>query len=1018
MTKHKFAYVFLMVAILALFVYGCGSDSGNSVFVKPKGDISISQRNAVVDDHGRLPTVTFPSGVTIVCSEENTIQPGTKLNLTEQKTTPQNLGYFSEIANSQVYMYEITAVQDSPNSAGSKNNATTLEKPLTINLPANTDNSVYYLGTRESDSDPWRFSRVGAQNGNTDNNNNSFDLHNLGTSFCIVSYNESTENKLPATVVDSVVASSSNSIQIKDGKYLEDLKVIGKIEGLNLNNINSSDFRARITYRSNSSNPAPIKVNGANVTQTTNADKTVPGYTYKHSFAVSSFDELNLMNTNGDFAFTLNLSGIDTNSFPTDFLLEFYNQVNSENILPYSILGLFNVNYEEKDDVIVNISIEGDKSTIDEISGLYELNPIINLIIDTELSSNNKKKIESAISFTNIESDKIIKTWIDKNLVISFNEELEPDTTYTLSIAEITDAEGILFAQVSDFTFKTKPQTNEINAIIYNLNGGTLAEGLSNPEYYGIASEGFLLVNPTKEGYSFVGWTGSNGDTPQINVVINKGSTGDKSFIANWAVNSYKVTLKKGTGVDEVVGEGLYEYGASVIASCTSLEGYEFDFWTGNNTQSEFTMPANNIVMQANAKATKYSINCDLKGGESIAPNLVSYNINSDDIPLVNPTKNGYTFDGWSGTDLVGTDNLAVTISHGSTGNREYTANYTLLQYTIDYDLALGSLEEGVTNPICYDVTSSTIILNKPIRPNYDFVGWTGTGVDGIASDVTIVQGSYDNKKYVASWTIKDLLTFNLSSDVTIDVKRCPAGTFLMGSPESELGSKSNERPQISVTISKDFYMGICEVTQDQYFAAMGTNPSSYKQGSAASERPTITASYPVECVTWFDAKAFCDWMNENIASDSLPKGYYFDLPTEAQWEYACRAGTTTSLNNGMDLSTIANNESCPILDTLAWNRKNAVNTTHEVGQKLPNAWGLFDMHGNVSEFCKDNGMTSYRDFVVFTDPFREGLVNYAICRGGNFTEPISYLRSATRGEYRANRANGNIGFRLALVKK
>ena len=1012
----KLTILVLVVSFIAL-LYGCGSSSSNSVFVKPNGDISISQRNVVVDDNGKFSTVTFPSGVSLVCSEENTIKPGMKLTLTEQRTTPQNISYFSEASNSKVYMYEIVSDQDSSNSAVSKENATTLEKPITINLPPNTDNSVYYLGTRESDTDPWRFSRVGAQSGNAANNDNSFNLHNLGTSFCIVTYNESTENKLPATVVDSMVATSSNSIQIKDGKYMEDLQVIGKIEGINLNNINSSDFRARITYRSNNSNAAPLKVNGVNVSQSTNADNTVPGYTYKHSFEVSSFDELNLMNTSGDFAFTLNLEGIDIKSFPTGFLVEFYNRVNGENVLPYSFSGLFNVNCEENDEVVVvNVSIEADNNTIDETSGLYELNPVFNITIDTELSNSDKKKIESALSVTNIESEKITKTWNGNNLTISFNEELEPDTTYTLSFAEITDINGISFAQVSDFTFKTKPQIIGSFAIIYNINGGTFAEGLSNPEHYGIASETFLLVNPTKEGYVFAGWTGSNGDTPQINVVINKGSTGDKSFIANWAVNSYKVTLKKGTGVDEVVGDGTYEYGANVIATCTFLEGYEFDFWTGNNTQSEFTMPANDVVMQANAKLTKYFIYCDLKGGEPIAPNQISYNINSDDIPLINPTKNGYTFDGWSGTDLVGNDNLDVTISHGSTGDREYTANYTLLHYTIDYDLASGSLEVGVSNPISYDVTSATIILNKPIRHNYDFTGWTGTGIDGIASDVTIVQGSYDNRKYVASWTMKDVLTFNLPNDVTIDVKRCPAGTFLMGSPDGELGSQSYEQPQISVTISKDFYIGIYEVTQDQYFAVMGTNPSEFREGADEDTRPTTSANYPAEKMTWFDAKAFCNWMNENIASDSLPKGYYFDLPTEAQWEYACRAGTTTSLNNGENISTL--DEPCPIVDTLAWFSVNSNNTTHTVGQKLPNAWGLYDMHGNVLEWCRDSTQSNYSNLGNnCIDPLYVNQGSGVMVRGGCWNQYSNYSRSAHRQGWGNTAASNMVGIRLALVK-
>ena len=232
-------------------------------------------------------------------------------------------------------------------------------------------------------------------------------------------------------------------------------------------------------------------------------------------------------------------------------------------------------------------------------------------------------------------------------------------------------------------------------------------------------------------------------------------------------------------------------------------------------------------------------------------------------------------------------------------------------------------------------------------------------------------------------------LTLGLGYGVTMRLVLIRAGTFMMGSPDSEKGHKADESPQHEVTISKPFYMGVTEVTQAQYEAVMGTNPS-------GSKGPTN----PVEKVSWHEASDFCRKLAQKT-------GKTVRLPTEAEWEYACRAGSKTRFSFGDSDSALGDYAS------LVYKR-------NPVGRKKPNAWGLYDMHGNVWEWCADRYDPYSSE--ASTDP--QGATSGGggrVLRGGSWGDgDTGYLRCACRDHHdpvsRDYILRGGFGFRCATT--
>jgi formylglycine-generating enzyme required for sulfatase activity len=245
------------------------------------------------------------------------------------------------------------------------------------------------------------------------------------------------------------------------------------------------------------------------------------------------------------------------------------------------------------------------------------------------------------------------------------------------------------------------------------------------------------------------------------------------------------------------------------------------------------------------------------------------------------------------------------------------------------------------------------------------------------------------------------------ATDVKFDMVPIPAGEFTLGSPENEKGRKNDEGPQVHVKINP-FWMGKCEVTWDEYeLWGLGLDlqrrkvkneqPSEADKLADVVARPTKPYSdmtfgmgkegYPAICMTQLAAKMYCNWLTAKT-------GHYYRLPTEAEWEYACRAGTNSAYSFGDDAAKLGD---------YAWSAGNSDEKYHKIGKKKPNPWGLYDMHGNVSEWCCDQYVPDrYAQLLALgklaDNPLVLGTTEYPRpVRGGAWTDEPPLLRSAAR---------------------
>lgn len=333
------------------------------------------------------------------------------------------------------------------------------------------------------------------------------------------------------------------------------------------------------------------------------------------------------------------------------------------------------------------------------------------------------------------------------------------DPAISLSISEGNDA--------ASFLMPYAPLTLTLTADkLYTVTLDTAGGDPIRPIQYTVESEAFLLPTPVRTGYIFLGWTGEGITEPQKTMEIPQGSTGDRTYTANWQVIEYTVTLDVSGG--DPLDPITYTVETPVILPTPTSTGYTFLGWTGEGE----TTPQPTVVLPkgttgdkaytANWKVITYTIALGANGGEDLA--AISYTIESDPIKLPTPERKGYEFKGWVGDDIDGAQ-TEVIIPTGSTGDRTYIALWRVIAYFIELRQSSGNWMQNIPYTVEEEVK-----LPIPTREGYEFIGWVGEDIIDAQINVTIPRGSTGFRLYAAHWALENYtITLDTSGGNALD---------------------------------------------------------------------------------------------------------------------------------------------------------------------------------------------------------------------------------------------------------
>jgi uncharacterized repeat protein (TIGR02543 family) len=519
-----------------------------------------------------------------------------------------------------------------------------------------------------------------------------------------------------------------------------------------------------------------------------------------------------------------------------------------------------------------------------------------------------------------------------------------------------------------------------------------------------------------KTGYVFMGWKTSKDETGTSYAAgtgfFTMGAE-NVTLYATWAIGTFTVTYDGNNYTSGTVpATSSHQYNTTVTVAANSGDlkrtGYLFGGWntlsngTGTNypaSTGTFTMVPENVKLFAKWDSYTYAITFDAQNATT--PTKVDVTSPATTVaPFpTSPTKTGYDFGGWyTAINGGGTEFMANTIVSAPD---TVFAKWTIKTFTVTYD-GSGNSTGTVPATVTYQYNERVTVLSNTgnlVNNGYTMVGWTtganGTGTFYLPGDTFRIKES--NVILYAKWT---------TGMKKIIAATNPLTYFTMG-------QTPYAQPTHAVTLTQNYWMDSTEVTQTDFIKLMGFNPSNYKTAT----------NLPVEQVTWFDAVLYC---NERSKRDRLDTVYSYTsktmlvssctglaglsinltkngyrLPTEAQWEYACRAGTTSDYYWG----TAA-------INLYAWYSSNSGDATHPIATKIPNTFGLYDMCGNVPEWCND----WYGDYTNSTQMNPTGPTSGStrVTRGGGWSTSATYIYSAIRSDADPGFAYA-IGLRLVL---
>ncbi|WP_461245849.1 formylglycine-generating enzyme family protein [Treponema sp. R6D11] len=636
----------------------------------------------------------------------------------------------------------------------------------------------------------------------------------------------------------------------------------------------------------------------------------------------------------------------------------------------------------------------------------------------------------------------ITATVNDKDAIVIENTGASIKVSYTFAKTLAKDITGLTIITQPKLTY-TEGDTLDLSALEVTLtfdSGQPENVAYSNFNTYGITA---IPANGTTLALT-------HGGTPVVvnvstyskntnNLTVNKRSASDITFPTAAAI-TYGAALSTSTLSGGTAGRGTFAWQNGTTIPTVTNSGYSVEF-TPNDMATDYTdvegwSSASNTVIRtvsitvnkaAGSAVSKPAVSSSTTTSITVSAATLTNNATGQSIEYAISTSS-------SGTELSYQDN--TTFSGLTSGTTYYV--YARSKSSTNYNAGTPNVSDGITTFIA--VTLNSVTANGSSTQTTTQLTLTfSAAITGLAASdititgVTVTKGTLSNSGSVYTLPISE---FNAGGTLTVSVSKSgytisgspkevtiyvfmemvtiTGGTFTMGSPTNE-PSRNTDETQHSVTLS-GFKMGKYEVTQEQYQAVMGSNPSNFT--SAVAGESNTPGKLPVEKVSWYDALVFCNklsvmeglnpvysingitdpsfWITNNggtipasdnatwnaVVMDKSKNGYR--LPTEAEWEYACRAGTTTAYNTGDTIS-----------ENTGWYNNNSSSKTHQVGLKPENTFGLYDMHGNVLEWCWD----WYEDYSsgTQTDPTGVATGTYKVKRGGSYYNASNVLRSACR---------------------